>query len=132
MCIINVHVIFKYKVWMHDIHASINCELVDNSGQIIHPSLKCITHTHSSPAAGWEEEGRTFDHGPVGQVDEHDTEADRDAFLGKEERKRLDNMPPEKAKQEMRCVCVCVCVCVCLATCKDELNPICGLALHSH
>ena len=68
------------------------------------------TPTHSSPSAGWEEEGRNSDHGPVGQVDEHDIEADRDAFLGKEERKRLDNMPPEKAKQEMRCVCVCLTV----------------------
>ena len=74
-------------------------------------------HTHSSPAAGWEEEGRNSDHGPVGQVDEHDNEADRDAFLGKEERKRLDNMPPEKAKEELRCVCVCVCACACVCAC---------------
>ena len=101
-------------------------------------------HTHSSPAAGWEEEGRNSDHGPVGQVDEHDNEADRDAFLGKEERKRLDNMPPEKAKEELRCVCVrvracvracvrvCVCACVCVCVCACVCVCVCvRLCMHA-
>jgi len=42
----------------------------------------------------------------VGQVWEHDSKVDQEAFLGKDRRKRLADLPPEESKQELRCVYV--------------------------
>jgi len=64
----------------------------------------CLDDDFQGPPAAGEEMVADGDH--VGQVWEHDSKMDQEAFLGKDRRKRLADLPPEESKQELRCVYV--------------------------
>jgi len=65
-------------------------------------TLSTLGPPHSPPAAVGGEMVAEGDH--VGQVWEHDSKVDQEAFLGKDRRKRLADLPPEESKQELRCI----------------------------